>query len=40
MREGGYSEQKEDDYKSKIDCKVNKGVYFGEVCNCQRDMVA
>ena len=40
MREGGYPEKKEDDHKSKIACKGNEGIYFGEVCNRQGDMVS
>ena len=40
MREGVYSEQKEDDHKSKIYCKEKKCIYFGDVCNRQGYMVA
>ena len=40
MREGGYSEQNEDDKKEKISCKVNEGVYFVESFNRWVDMVA
>ena len=36
---GGYSKQNEDDHKSKIACKVNDGIYFGEVYNWWGDMV-
>ena len=39
IREGGYSEQNEDDHKKKS-CKVNEGVFFGELCNLWGDMVA
>ena len=40
MREGGYSDQKEYYHKSKTACKGNKGLYIGEVCNQQVDIVA
>ena len=35
----GYSERKEDDHKSKISCKGNEGIYFGEVFNWRVYMV-
>ena len=40
MREGGYSYKKEYDHKEKTSCKVNEGVYFGESCNWQGDIIA
>ena len=40
MIEGGYSDQKEDNYKANIHFKGNEGVYFGESCNWRGYMVA
>ena len=40
MREGGYSEQNEDEQKENISCKVNEGVYFGDSFNWWGDMYA